>query len=135
MKKIIALASLLLVLSLQSFASDSTTAVIPTGMTVKSAALRIVDNVTGTFLSATVSNIVIENSNPEIATVTVDTSSSLPIIKVTRVSGGSGTASVTCHISYTDPGDGLQKSEDKTIVISFTVTGAPHGAKLSLTFN
>ena len=70
---------------------------------------------------------------PEIANI--DTATNAMSIRIARISGGKGTALLTCHVTYIDPGDGLQKSEDKTIVISYSVTGSPHGVKLSLPFN
>jgi hypothetical protein len=135
MKKLIVLSLILIAFTLKSAATDST-GVSLSGAS-KSAGINSIDLITGYGVATTISSISVQNNNPEIATITsiafnCNTNTG---IKATPVTNGNGTATVTCHVNYTDPGDGLPKSEDKIIVISYTVTGSPHGIKLSLSFN
>jgi tartrate dehydratase alpha subunit/fumarate hydratase class I-like protein len=130
MKKIILLLSIVLT-SFFASASDTTSVTVQVGAS-KYSAINVKDAVTGNYLSATITNVSVQNNTPALATVAPNNSTS---IKITGVAAGSGTAIVSCHISYTDPGDGLLKSEDKTITLSYTVVGVPNGAKLALLFN
>lgn len=118
-------------------AADTTYVNLQVGASAKTSPLAVVDSTTGDVITANISNVVIDNSHPEIISITSQYyQGGAYTIKATPVSGGSGIAKVTCHVVYTDPGDGLQKSEDKVIVIAYAVTYTPpHGAKLSLTFN
>jgi hypothetical protein len=136
MKKIIAilLAAVIFSMAAKAAATDTTVLSMQVGGSVKNAYLAINDLITGTAINATFSNVVVQNNNTDIATIIVNPLISNGI-KATPLIAGSGTAVVSCHVSYTDPGDGQQKSEDKTIVIAYAVTGAPHGIKLSLSFN
>lgn len=133
MKKLLS-AFLLLTLAFVCKAGDTTNVTITVGAVSKYATINVVDALNGTAVAATISNVSVQNNNPSIATVGLNTNAANSI-KITAVTAGSGTATVTCHVVYTDSGDGLQKSEDKTIVIAYTVTGSPHGVKLSLPFN
>lgn len=122
-----------IVFSIYAKAADTT--FVTVNNVAKTATITVVDKVTGSTLNANVSNIIIQNNNPEFATVSTNAINPRAI-DVSPVASGSGTATVNCHVVYTDPGDGLQKSEDKVIVIAYTVTYTPpHGSKLSLTFN
>lgn len=104
------------------------------GASAKYGSINLIDQVNGNYIAPTaITNLVIQNQNPDVAAVTMSTTTS---VKVAAVAGGTGTATVSCHVVYTDPGDGLQKSEDKTIVVAYTVNYTPpHGAKLALLFN
>jgi hypothetical protein len=133
MKKLLALA-IILTISFASKATDSTFLTLQVGGSIKNAFIGVVDQVTGAQLSATITNVSVQNNNPELATVVVNPLISNGI-KATAVAAGTGTAVVSCNVSYVDPGDGQTKTENKTIIISYTVIGAPHGVKLSLTFN
>lgn len=113
-------------------AGDTTTVSVQVGAGSKFSAINVLDQITGNYVSATVTSVSVQNNNPEVASVTATTSNA---VKVTAIAAGSGTAVVSCHLSYVDPGDGLTKSEDKTIVVAFTVIAAPHGVRLSLAFN
>jgi hypothetical protein len=131
MKKIILFFGIVLA-SLSSSAADTTHVSVQVGGLSKFAAIAVTDIVTGNNVVATITDIVVQNNNPSVATVT---NSSGNTIRVVPVLEGSGTAVVSCNVSYVDPGDGQTKNEAKTIVVSYTVIGAPHGVKLSLTFN
>jgi hypothetical protein len=115
-------------------AQDTTNVTAQVGAGSKYASINVVDKVTGNYVSATITNVTVQNNNPEFATAAPNPNNPNSI-RVTPVAEGSGTAVVSCTVSYVDPGDGQTKTENKTIVISFTVIGAPHGVKLSLTFN
>lgn len=135
MKKLLFLFSITL-LTCSAFANDTTRVSVQVGAQ-KSGTIYIRDQVTGVFLSGVISNIVIQNYNPTIATV--ELGSAVNSVKVNGVAAGSGSAIVSCQVTYTDPGDGLQKTETKSIVVSYTVTNqvasSPHGVKLALAFN
>lgn len=120
-----------LIVSIFASANDTTVVNLQVGAGSKYSAINVKDAVTGNIVSATITNVVVQNNNPEFASVTVNAN----VIKATAVSAGSGTAAVSCNVSYVDPGDGQTKNESKTIVISYTVLAAPHGVKLSLVFN
>jgi hypothetical protein len=114
---------------------DTVSVSVQVGGASKSSAMNVVDMVTGSALTANITNVSIQNSNPETAKVSVNTANTREII-VSPIAGGFGTATVSCHVTYVDAGDGLLKSEDKTVVISYTVIyNPPHGAKLSFSFN
>jgi hypothetical protein len=115
-------------------AQDTTSVTAQVGAGSKYASINVVDKVTGNYVSATITNVTVQNNNPEFATVAPNPNNPNSI-RVTPVSEGNGTALVSCNVSYVDPGDGQTKNEAKTIVISYTVIAAPHGVKLSLTFN
>ena len=125
---------LLIVFSLCTFfavkASDTTnvTAVLAIGETVKSDSLLVLDKVTSNPITASVTGVSIQNSNPAAATVSYINR----VVTISRVGAGSGTATLSCRVTYTDPGDGLQKSEDKVVLINYTVAGEPHGINISL---
>lgn len=131
MKKLLLIA-IVSIFAFTAHASDTTSVSVDVGV-FKSSYLGLNDQVTGTNLNATYSNITVSNPTPGIATVAQN--GTLSSIKVTGIAPGTGYATVTCTASYVDPGDGLQKTEQKSIVIAYTVVGTPHGAKLSLTFN
>jgi hypothetical protein len=133
MKKIILFFAIILV-SFCSNATDTTTVTLQVGAGSKFATINVTDKVTGGYVSATITNVSVQNSNPEFATVVLNPNSTTSI-KATGVAAGSGVATVSCNVSYTDPGDGLLKNETKTIIISYTVIAAPHGVKLALVFN
>lgn len=134
MKKLILSLSIILVsIYANAAATDTASVTIQVGVS-KYSAINVKDAVTGNYLSATITNVSVQNSNPEFATVVLNPNNPTSI-KITGVAAGSGTAIVSCNISYTDPGDGLLKSEDKTITLSYTVSGVPHGSKLALLFN
>ncbi len=124
----------ILILSFNSKASDTTTVTLQVGAGSKFAPINLTDNITGNYIAAIISNVTVQNNNPEFATI-IPNPTNTSIIKATAVSAGKGTATVTCNVSYKDAGDGLQKNETKTIVISYTVIGVPNGSKLSLVFN
>lgn len=109
----------ILILSLNSKAQDTTTVTLQVGAGSKFAPINLADNVTGNYISATISNVTVQNNNPEFATV-VPNPTNTSIIKATGILAGKGTATVTCSVSYKDAGDGLTKNENKTIVISYT---------------
>lgn len=111
-------------------AADTSTVnvIVPVGQTIKSDSLKVVDAITNNEISATVTGVSIQNSSPSIATVSYLSRT----ISVMRVAPGSGTAILSCRVSYTDPGDGLQKSEDKVIIINYTIAGTPHGVTLQV---
>lgn len=115
---------------------DTSFVSVQVGGSSKTTYLNILDKVTDSLMAtAILSNITIENSNPDYASILPSTSNPRRLV-ITPIAGGTGTAIVSCHVTYTDPGDGLQKSEDKTIVIAYTVIyNPPHGVKLSLVFN
>lgn len=115
-------------------ATDTTLVNLQVGAASKFASIYVSDNVTGSNVQATISNAVVQNNNPEVATV-IPNPYNATSIKATAVSAGTGTAVVSCNVSYVDPGDGQTKNESKTIVIKYTVIAAPHGVKLSLVFN
>jgi hypothetical protein len=133
MKKVILFLAIVLT-SYFANASDTTTVSIQVSAGSKYAPINIVDQVSGNYVSATITNVAVQNNNADIATVAPNPTNTT-IIKVTGVKAGTGTAVVSCHISYVDAGDGQTKSEDKTIVVSYTVIAAPHGVRLSLLFN
>lgn len=111
--------------------TDTASVSLQVGGNTKFGTINVIDSTTGNFLTATISSIVIQNNNPEIATVSQNNATS---VKAVAVSAGTGTAIVSCNISYVDPGDGLQKNQTKSAVVSYTVTGTPHGAGLTLQF-
>lgn len=125
------LTAIILLVSFFCFAADTTTVVLSAGQNIKSDSIKVIDQVTNNEITASITSVSIQNSNPEVAAVSYLSR----VIKITRVKAGSGTASISCRVSYVDPGDGLQKTEDRTIIINYTVIGTPHGIKLSLTFN
>jgi hypothetical protein len=130
MKKL--LLAIIVLFSITANASD-TSFVSVQYLASKSTSLQVVDAVTNGILSATFSGVTVQNNNPSVATVTV---SNTKTITVSGLAAGSGTAVISCHVNYVDIGDGQSKSEDKIIVVSFTVLPAPpHGVKLSLPFN
>ena len=115
--------------------ADTATLTLQIGAGSKYAGINVIDQVTGVAITpVTISNVVVQNNNPELATI-IQNPSNTSGLKATPIAAGSGTALVTCHVVYTDPGDGLQKSEDKSILLSYTVSGTPHGVRLALTFN
>jgi hypothetical protein len=116
---------------IKASAADTTKISIQVGGGSKFSAINVVDKVTGNFVAATISNVSVQNLNAELATVTL---SDPTTVKLTPIKGGNGVAVVNCHLEYVDPGDGLQKSEDRAVVISYTVAAAPHGVSLLLTF-
>jgi hypothetical protein len=138
MKKASLLFAALLMFSLYVLAEkplvDTTTVTVQVGSSSKYAAINVIDLVNGNYVNATVTNVSVQNNNPEIATVAPNPTDNRSI-RVSPIAAGTGTAVVSCHLSYVDPGDGLTKSEDKTITIAFTVIASPHGVKLSLLFN
>lgn len=137
MKKLLSIAVLVFAFSLVAKAapSDTTSLSLQIGAGSKYAGISVIDQVTGTAITpVTISNVVVQNNNPELATI-IQNPSNPSGLKATPIAAGSGTALVTCHVVYTDPGDGLQKSEDKSILLSYTVSGTPHGVRLALTFN
>lgn len=131
MKKIILIAFLFV--SMFASANDTTVVNLQVGAGNKFATITVVDEITGDAIPSTVTNVIVQNNNPELATIILTASPG--VIKATGLAAGSGAAVVSCNVSYVDPGDGLQKNESKTIVIKYTVIGAPHGVKLSLVFN
>jgi hypothetical protein len=131
MKKTLILLFVLCAFIIKSSAADTTKISIQVGGGSKFSAINVVDKVTGNFVSATITNVSVQNLNAELATVTL---SDPTTVKLTPIKGGNGIAVVNCHLEYVDPGDGLQKSEDKAIVISYTVIAAAHGVSLLLTF-
>jgi hypothetical protein len=133
MKKLFLLTAIVLT-SFFAQAQDTTHVTVQVGAGSKYASINVVDKVTGNYVSATITNVTVQNNNPEFATVAPNPSNPNSI-RVTAVAEGNGTALVSCAVSYVDPGDGQTKNESKTIVVSYTVIGAPHGVKLSLTFN
>lgn len=136
MKKTITLLLLAVIFSMSVKAAADTTALsLQVGAGSKYGYLNVIDLVTGSGIATTVTNIVVQNNNPELATITASPSISPTAIAATAIAPGNGTATVTCHLQYTDPGDGLQKSEDKSTIVSYTVIGSPHGVKLTLSFN
>lgn len=102
----------------------------------KSGSFVIKDAVTNTTLSANYSNLQFSNSNPEFATFQPNSSVSDPesMVKGFPLAVGSGTVVITVDVTYTDPGDGVQRTETKTLSKTFEVTGTPHGANLELVF-
>lgn len=135
MKQLILLSAIVLTSFFSKAApSDTTSLTVQVGAGSKFAPINIIDQVNGNYVSATITNVSVQNNNPELATV-VPNPSNQTVIKATAIAAGTGTAIVSCHVSYVDPGDGLTKSEDKIMVISYTVIAAPHGVKLSITFN
>jgi hypothetical protein len=134
MKKAIGILLVAVLFCLSTKAAADTTALsLQVGAGSKYSAINVVDLVTGSFVSATISNLSVQNNNPELATVGVNPTNSQGLV-ATAIAPGTGTATVSCHLQYTDPGDGQLKSEDKSTVISYTVVGSPHGVKLSLSF-
>jgi hypothetical protein len=131
MKNILTTLLVIFSFGLSALASDTTKVSIQVGAGSKFSAINVVDKVTGNYISATITNVTVQNQNPELATVTINDPTT---VKVTAIKAGTGTAVVSCHLEYTDPGDGLQKSEDKSMVISYTVIAAAHGVGLLLTF-
>jgi transcriptional regulatory protein LevR len=123
--------------SLFAKAALSDTVFVSVGNMSKSSVINVVDKVTGSLTSANVTNMAVQNNNPEYATVVPSPSDTWgKTVLISPVASGSGTAVVSCHVTYVDAGDGLSKSEDKTIVIAYTVVFTPpHGVKLSLSFN
>lgn len=117
--------------------SDTATVTVQVGYGQKTATLNLVDSATGSILTgASIVSVAIQNAHPEIISLSSSYNSGVWSIKADPVGGGSGTALLSCKGTYTDPGDGLQKTESKTIVISYTVIyNPPHGTKLSLVFN
>ncbi len=100
----------------------------------KFATFNLKDNVTGNYITATYSNLVIINSNPEFASAVPNPSNPESSVKVDDIAAGSGTITFNIHVDYIDAGDNLPKSEDKSITKTFEVVGAPHGANLELIF-
>lgn len=133
MKKLVLIAIVCLT-SVFAIASpvDSTTLNLQVGAS-KYSILNVVDKVTGNYVTVTITNVSVQNNNPELATFSPSPNSSNSI-KATGVAAGAGTAVFTYHISYVDAGDGLTKSEDKVVNVSYSVSGDPHGVKLVLTF-
>lgn len=114
-------------------AADTTKVTVQVGSGSKFSAINVIDKVTGNYVTATITNVSVQNLNPELATVSPNDPNPI-VIKVSPIKAGSGTAIVSCQVDYVDPGDGLQKSETKSIVISYTVIAAAHGVRLSLSF-
>lgn len=87
-------------------------------------------------ISANYSNLQFSNSNPASATFQADSGAPDPesLVKAIPVAVGSGTVAITVDVTYTDPGDGVQRTETKTLTKTFEVTGTPHGANLELVF-
>jgi hypothetical protein len=136
MKKLLSI----LIVSIFYFHANATTDTVFVSIMVggasKTAYINVVDKVTDSvILLSSVSGVTIENSHPELASVLVSESSQRRIV-VSPIAGGKGYATVLCHVTYTDAGDGLIKSEDKTIIVAYTVIyNPPHGVKLSMSFN
>jgi hypothetical protein len=124
---------LIISISLNSFASDTTFVTLQVGAGSKFAPINVVDKVTGNYVAATITNVAVQNNNPEFATV-IPNPTNQNVIKATAITAGKGAATVSCNVTYVDAGDGLQKNENKIIVISYTVVGAPNGTKLSIVF-
>lgn len=120
--------------SVNAAPADTTSLTVQVGAGSKFAPINIVDKVTGNYVSATITNVTVQNNNPELATI-IPNPSDPTSIKATAVTAGNGTAVVSCHITYVDPGDGLHKSEDKSITITYTVIAAAHGVRMAVTFN
>lgn len=95
--------------------------------------INIRDAVNGNYVAATISNVSVVNSNPEFATI-IPNPSNVSSIKATPVAAGSGTATVSLHLDYTDPGDNQAKSVDKTVPLTFNVIAAPHGVNVEIIF-
>lgn len=135
MKKVLFLIAIVSAFSLCSFAQQDTMSLaLQMSSSYRYSSVNVVDKVTSNYVSATVTSMTVQNNNPEIATVVLNPNSANSI-KAGGVAVGTGTAVVSCHVVYTDPGDGLQKSEDRQVLITYTVSGSPHGAKVVLTFN
>jgi len=94
------------------------------------------DSVTNTNLSATYSNLVFDNSNPEVANFEPNVLAPDPEskVKASPLAIGSGTVTITVDVTYTDLGDNQQHTETKIIIKTFEVIGAPNGASLELVF-
>ena len=129
MKKLLSIVAIVL-LSFCANASDTTFVTLQVGAGSKFAPINLVDKVTGNYISAVITNVSVQNNNPEFATVTANQA----VIKATPILPGRGTAIVSCQASYTDSGDGLQKNETKIVVVSYLVVGAPNGTKIILVF-
>jgi hypothetical protein len=128
---------LLILLSVIVFAganarSDTAFVSLQVGGVTKASTITVVDSITGSPLSSSISNVVVQNINPEFANVALLSGTT---VKAAPVAAGTGTAIVSCNVSYVDPGDGLQKNQTKSVLLSYTVTGTPHGANLTLSFN
>ena len=87
-------------------------------------------------LSANFSNLQIANTNPEVASFISDTTASDPESRVKAIATaiGGGTINISVDITYVDPGDGVQRTETKTLTKTFEVTGTPHGASIDIIF-
>lgn len=133
MKKALSILLLILFIGMTTKAATDTASLSLQVGASKYSAINVTDLVTGGYISATISNLSVQNNNPEFATVGVNPTNA-QVLVATGVAPGNGTATITCHLQYTDAGDGQLKSEDKTIVIAYTVIGSPHGVKLSLSF-
>lgn len=134
MKKALSILLVILFIGMTTKAATDTASLsLQVGAGSKYSAINVTDLVTGSYISATISNLSVQNNNPEFATIGVNPTNA-QVLVATGVAPGNGTATVICHVQYTDAGDGQLKSEDKTIVIAYTVIGSPHGVKLSLSF-
>lgn len=102
----------------------------------KASSFILRDSVNNSLLSATYSNLQFSNSNPSVATFQANSSAPDPesIVKASSLAVGSGTVVITVDVTYTDPGDGVQRTETKTLTKTFEVTGTPHGANLDIVF-
>lgn len=100
----------------------------------KFAPLNLVDNVNGSFISATFSNLSVSNDHPELATIEPNPLSPGNSLKATGISAGTGTAIISVDCSYVDTGDNHSKTETLSVTKTYEVVGVPHGAHLQINF-
>lgn len=103
---------------------------------LKTGSFILKDPTTNQVLTTGYSNLVLNNSNPEVANFQADSTSPDPEskIKATPAAVGSGNLTISVDVTYTDPGDGVQRTETKSMTKTFEVAGTPHGASLELVF-
>src|SRR5574339_430446 len=87
----------------------------------KFAALNLVDNANGNFISATFSNQSVSNDHTEFAVIEINPSNPDSVSAI-GLTPGAGIVIISAHADYTDPGDGLNHSEDFSVTKTFEVT-------------
>lgn len=99
----------------------------------KFGAFSITNPVTGQPYSGVTFSVplVTSNTNPGAASFIIH-SNGFPL--GTPISVGSGNVGFSFHAVYTDPGDGLEHSEDFTVTKTFAVTGTANGATADVQF-
>lgn len=77
---------------------------------------------------------VASNSNPELATISLDPSNPNQVIGNAIAQTGSGSTTITTDAAYTDPGDGQPKTGSFSVTKNYTIVANADGATFDVVF-